>query len=232
MALSLSEVVNIAKNQDWAHISNFSVDISPVNSSYASKIQWKNFSDIQKQIDVSLKSVDVPQHSVATIEEYVGTQWKHANSREDLFTCTMTFRDMNGGELYRRFKNALELTKMNYFNTCLFNIKVYLDSEYYETYGRTLIMETSEALIKSVSQLQLSHENGSEILEFSVEFKFNTPSYSKYFKGLNGSSIDVSSPFEEVKNKIENKVTSLVDKAINKGVGFISSKVDGLLKNW
>lgn len=69
MALSLSEVVNIAKNQDWAHISNFSVDISPVNSSYASKIQWKNFSDIQKQIDVSLKSVDVPQHSVATIEK-------------------------------------------------------------------------------------------------------------------------------------------------------------------
>ena len=104
MALSLSEVVNIAKNQDWAHISNFSVDISPVNFSYASKIQWKNFSDIQKQIDVSLKSVDVPQHSVATIEEYVGTQWKHTNSREDLFTCTMTFRDMNGGELYRRFK--------------------------------------------------------------------------------------------------------------------------------
>lgn len=78
----------------------------------------------------------------------------------------MTFRDMNGGELYRRFKNALELTKMNYFNTCLFNIKVYLDSEYYETYGRTLIMETSEALIKSVSQLQLSHENGSKFWNF------------------------------------------------------------------
>lgn len=232
MALSLSEVVNIAKNQDWAHISNFSVDITPINPSYASKIKWKDFSAMQKQIDVSLKSIDVPQHSMATIEEYIGTKWKHANSRDDLFVCTMTFRDMNGGELYRRFKHALELTKMNYFNVCLFNIKIYLDSEYYETYGRTLILETSEALIKSVSQLQLSHENGSEILEFSVEFKFNTPSYSKYYKGLNGSSIDVSSPFEDAKNKIENKVTSLVDKAINKGVGLISSKVDSLLKNW
>lgn len=233
MALPLSEVVELAKKQDWSHPANFSVDLMPIDSDYANSIKWNNPSMIQKQIDICLKSVDVPQHSTASIEEYLGTKWHQANSRDELFTCTMTFRDLNGGEMYRRFKRALELTKINYPSRCFFNINIFLDSEYYETSGRTLIMSTNDALLRSVSQMQLSHENGSEILEFSVEFKFNTPDYNKEFTGLsNNQNISGANVLDQIKTKGINYATTALSKGINKISNKVISGINSYLENW
>ena len=219
----LDEVVKLVHKQDWTKIANFNVNINPVNQDFGNIIKWGSSIETQKMIDLSVKSVNIPQYSNAVIEEYIANRWFQANSRDELFVMNITFRDMNGAELYRKFLNAHFQSKGNYFDKSVFEIQVSLDSEN----GPVNILNTNMALVTSISQLQLYHENANEILEFDVEFKVNTPLHSNQVI----NNIKQSGEQSNITQSL-NKVEKIFSNALSKGLDNLTKKVDSLLKSW
>ena len=172
--MRLSEVVEKVYRKNWTLVSNFSIDLFPKSSDFASLIGWGDMKKTNDDINMSLISIDTPEYNNQSIEDYSGNMWRYNNGRDELFRFTITFRDFNQMELYHKFINAYNLSKDNYFDKIVFNVSVYNDADN-GTPGKKLLFGSQSALIEGVSQLQLNYTTKNQIAEFSVRFKCNSP---------------------------------------------------------
>jgi len=170
----LSEVVDKVYKRSWSLISNFSLELYPKNNQFASLIGWGSAQKTNEDLNVSLISIDTPEYTNQSIEDFSGNMWRYNNGRDELFRFSITFRDFNQMELYHKFINAYNLSKDNYFDKVVFNVNVFTDPDNGAPNQR-LLFGTQSALIEGVSQLQLNYSTKNQIAEFTVRFKCNSP---------------------------------------------------------
>ena len=173
MDLTLHDIVQQFQEIKWTKINNFSIEMHPVNSQFANIIGFPSDSDFDKKINMSLISIDTPEYANADIAEFIGTSWKYHVGRDELYRFDLTFRDSEQLSLYRMFLTAYNKQKGQYANRIYFNFKVFLDEDF--GVDKTVLFETSQAMLENVSKLQFSHNTENQIAEFSIRFKCNTP---------------------------------------------------------
>lgn len=224
--LGLNKVVSNAQQVQWTITSNFYVEMSPMEKAIQETIGWAtNTEDFQEVIQMSIKNVDLPQHTADLVEKMIAGKWHISRNEDELFVVSITFRDMWAGALYRMFKNIWNLGKQLYPNFSTFHIKIFL------THGKDMenvvVYEVNDAFLTSISQIQLSHENA-EIMEFTVEFKSNEPSadYTKGITNFKGQQIDLSS-LTTFKKGLQGQYTELLQKGLSKLTSMAKDYLSG-----
>ncbi len=237
--LGLNKVIINAQRINWSLTSNFYVRLTPAEPRVQNAVGWSATSDFEEIIQISLKNIDLPQHTADLVEKITAGDWHFSRNEDEPYIVNLTFRDMWGGTLYRIFKNIWTIGKLSYPNYSWFNIEVYLTNASANN-EPIMVFRTTTGFLSSISQVQLSHDN-SEIMEFTVEFKTNEPetdfsktietwdgvqkdltssgSGNKYSKaleaGLNGIKSFANNMFNGISNKVTNKVTSSVKDFLN-----------------
>lgn len=228
MALGLNKAVTNAQRVQWSITSNFYVEMHPVEQLITETVGWSAESEeFNNIIQLSIKNVDLPQHTADLIEKMIAGYWHISRNEDELFVFSVTFRDLWGGSLYRMFKNIWNLGKQLYPNYSTFYIKVVL------THGANgsepVVFETPDAFLTSISQVQLSHENN-EIMEFTVEFKTNEPyaDFTTAISSLDGKQKDIKS-LTQFKQKLAGEYSRLLEKTAEKlkslASGFLGDKL-------
>lgn len=219
--LGLNTAATAVQKINWTITSNYYVLMLPVNQQVQTATGWgvdEAFNDV---LQLSIKNVDLPQHSPDLVEKMTAGKWHISRNEDELYVLSITFRDMWGGTLYRLFKNIWRIGKKNYPDVIKFNIQVFLTHSGKETtdknFNPVCVYYSSEALLTSISQVQLSHENN-EIMEFTLEFKSNEPAadYQSLAVKLDGTQKDLNSSnstrndFSDILSKASSKLTSTV----------------------
>lgn len=231
--LAVKEALEYAQSKNWTIVSSYCVkEFKPVNKKFAAAVKWdaKNMANV---IQLSLKNVDIPQHSGDLVEKILAGEWHFTRNDDEIYVITFTFRDMGGGSLYRIFKNIWRGSRVNYpddyafsCNICLVDPRVksgesYAQSEY-------SIFQTEKMYITSISQLQLSHDTN-EVLEFSVEFKTNEPAFDNTKFDI---SFDGNPTVNTTKDGTYGSVSNLVNRAVNKATNAVRDFTQTTVKEW
>lgn len=243
MSLGLNKAVLNAQKIDWTITSNFEVTLEPCSSGLKSLIGWVEGSqDFQDIFSLSIKNIDIPQHTADLIEKLSAGNWHFSRNEDEAYVTTITFRDLWGGTLYRLFKNIWRIGKVNYPDDISFKIEVKLSHDKDKSW--ISVYKVDKAFMTSISQIQLSHEN-TEILEFSVEFKSNEPiaDYTTGITKLDGTSVDitkntvsaVSSAISKYSGKLSSALKSITDKFSSAASSYsqqAQSKTTSTVKGW
>jgi hypothetical protein len=216
-----------AQCADWTLASNYRIFMQPNNDTIGAAIGWDYTEDFSNLIQLSLKSVTIPAHSLDTIEKLIAGKWHISRNEDELYTITLTFRDVANSSLYRVFKSLWHASKINYPDDYSFMMYVNTlgrntpDDEYEQAVGDT-IFKTDKAYITSLSQMELSTETN-EILEFSVEFKCDEPlwDYNNIIKKIDGQKTD-SGVGNSATLNAKSAVSSLINTGLNKLKSYVS----------
>lgn len=225
MSAKLSNIVNTINKVKWSKTCEFTVVILPNNDGFKNLIRWGNPSEMQTSIDITLKDIVLPQYTASMNEELVAGEWHFSRAFNEVFVTTMTFRDFENASVYRRFVNAFIMSEGNYSDNTSFSIEVYLDEE-----KSIQVMGISDAQISSVSSLNLSQDN-SEILEFTVEFRSNTPTHSN--DGIKTiDTKDVVTGNQSVASGTNNMFSNAIRNGLSKAQNAVVGGFDNFLKSW
>lgn len=170
--MNLAQAVVEAYKRKWSYINNFSVTIGFANEDTAKGIGWTEKD--AKGINLNIKNIDVPQLTCTPIETFIGDQWRFHNGRDELYSIRMTIRDEQMLRYYRMFSTLYHLTKKRYFDDVKLTITVFKDPDY-QGEKQVKLAEYEGCICTGVSQLQFSNETESQIVEFDVDFKCQTP---------------------------------------------------------
>ena len=228
--LGLNKVVSNVQQVQWSITSNFFITIKPSNTVIQEAIGWAtNTVDFEEVMQMSIKSVDLPQHTADLVEKMIAGKWHISRNEDELFVINITFRDMWAGALYRMFKNIWNLGKQLYPNYSMFEIEVTLTHG--PDKGTATVYRVNDAFLTSISQIQLSHEN-SEILEFSVEFKSNEPDaeYTTGISNFKGQQVDLSS-LTRFKQGLAGQYTELLQKGLSRLTSMTKDYLSGKSKS-
>lgn len=222
--MDLYKISNIANNVDWVRTFDFNVLVQPVLMEFGALIDWTDYSSMNDVINGCLKSINLPQYTGNFEELLIAGKFHFARVTNPVFQVEMTFRDFANGSLYKKFVNAYILGPNNYSEKTNFAIIVKLND--------SPILETYEAQLSDVSQLQLSHEN-TEIMEFSVSFKMNLP--ATLFRNTSNSLFaDASRPANRDSNI--NSARNIFSNVIKNGLSLTQNTIiDGyksILDKW
>jgi len=166
----------------WSYINSFNVQIT-----FADQI--KRFIDWDdavegRDINLNIVSLDTPQFTNQPIEVYVGDRWKIHNGRDEMYTFTMTFRDQDQMNFYKKFLAAYLFQKTNWFDDVKMQITVWKDADYEgETHKK--LFDFNDVMIAGVSQLQFNNTTEAQIAEFNIDFKCAMPLIDTNYKNGN-----------------------------------------------
>lgn len=222
--MDLYKISNIANQVDWVKTFDFNVLVQPVLAEFGALIDWTDYSSMNDVINGCLKNINLPQYTGNFEELLIAGKFHFARVTNPVFQVEMTFRDFANGSLYKKFVNAYILGPNNYADKTSFAIIVKLND--------SPILETYEAQLSDVSQLQLSHENA-EIMEFSVSFKMNLP--ATLFRNTSNSLLaDANKSTNQ--DVLANNAKNIFSNAIKNGLSFAqNSIIDGyksILSKW
>jgi hypothetical protein len=161
-----------AYDKKWSYVNSFTVQIQvgPLTKTLIPSTANLELEDI----NLNIISIDTPQFTNQNIEVYVGDQWKIHNGRDELYRYSITFRDESQMSLYKQFVKMYQLQKTAYFDQVKMDITLFKDADYYNETNK-VVMNMSESMIDSVSQVQFSNNTENQIAEFTVQFKCTTP---------------------------------------------------------
>lgn len=223
--LGLNKVIINAQRINWSITSNFYVRLIPVEPQVQNAVGWSATSDFEEIIQISLKNIDLPQHTADLVEKMTAGDWHFSRNEDEPYIINLTFRDMWGGTLYRIFKNIWTIGKLSYPNYSWFNIEVYLTNASANNEA-IMVFKSTKAFLSSISQVQLSHEN-SEIMEFTIELKTNEPEtdFSKTIETWDGVQKDLTAKGSG------NKYSNMLESGLNGIKNLASSKLSSISKN-
>jgi len=160
-----------AYNTKWSYINTFTVEFLFTNY-MQQHAKWSP--DDAKGLNIHIKSISTPQFTNQPIESYIGDKWYVHNGRNEMWRFTISFRDHDSLNLYRKFITMYNYQKDAYFNQIKTGIKLYKDPDYAGEKSY-LLFDFEESMIESVGQVQFSNETEAQIAEFDVEFKCINP---------------------------------------------------------
>ena len=163
----------------WSHINTFRVQIQ-FAPQIKGAIDWKDDID-GRDINLNIVSIDTPAFQNQPIEVYIADQWRVHNGRDELYKFTITFRDQDQMNFYRKFVTAYLFQKTNWFDDVKMQIGVWKDADYLGEIDKKLF-DFTDVMIDGVSQVQFNNTTEAQIAEFSVDFKCAMPLIDTNFK--------------------------------------------------
>ena len=165
--MNLANGITQAYQTKWSFVNSFKVDLI-LPSTLLYEADWTDYDN--EQLQLNIVSIDTTQFTNSTIEAYVADKWVTHNGRDEMYRFTMTFRDQNQMELYKKFVKMYRATRLEYFDDVKITIDIYKEADWgNEVMSKLLTFEN--VLIESVSQIQFSNNTENQIAEFSVGFK-------------------------------------------------------------
>ncbi len=121
----------------------------------------------QDILDIAIINIDLPQLASDAETVMQGGEWRIYNAKFQPFSFSITFRDFGGLDLRNYFSAVWMDAQRGYYDEVKSIVKI--------SVADTIVFESEDCLITSVSQVQLSNDN-TQIAEFTVEF--TSPYYS------------------------------------------------------
>ncbi len=169
--MDFSKAISKAYETKWSYINTFTVHMY-FEPKIAEFIGWSQ-SD-ETDINLNIISINTPQLTNSPVEMYVGDRWKIHNGRDELYKFSITFRDQNQLDLYKKFTKAYFYQKTHYFDDIKMTISLYKDADYVDEVS-SKIYSFEETMIDSISQIDFNNTTEAQIAEFTVEFKCAYP---------------------------------------------------------
>jgi len=148
--------------KQWDLISNFKIQI----------IHNKKGSDLinPDDLNISVSEINLPGFTCSPVEFFMGGEWRIANGRDEILTCSVTFKSYGDMEIYKKLVQFYASTKECYPDDNFCKISFFkLNEEPYAPISE--IISFDKCLITGVSQVQFNHSTENQILEFSIDFK-------------------------------------------------------------
>ena len=170
--MRFANAITEALDTKWSYINTFDVSFNiPEPLQFASG--WDNSKD-GRNINLHVVSIDTPQFTNSPIEVFVANRWVIQNGRDELYRFSITFRDRDQMDLYRKFVKMYQVTKELYFDDAKMTVTLSKDADW-ATEADKRLFHFDETIIESVSQIQFSNTTENQIAEFTVNFKTVLP---------------------------------------------------------
>ena len=165
MGRSLSDFsssINAIYEKQWDFISNFKIQI----------LHTKTGDNLiePKDLNISISEINLPGYTCSPVEFFAGGEWRIANGRDEILTCSVTFRSYGDMENYKKLVKFYASTKEAYPMDNFCKISFFKLNEAPYT-NESEIISFDRCLITGVSQVQFNHSTENQILEFSIDFK-------------------------------------------------------------
>lgn len=227
-AVTLNKLASVINTIKWSKTSDFIVIMKPINATFQNLINWGNPTETQNSIDICLKSINLPQYTGRFEELLIGGTWVLARGADPVYQVDMTFRDFDNASMYRRFVNAFQISKGNYNDVCAWLIQVYLSNGS----KNILVMETQDALLTDVSQIQLSQDNN-EIVEFNVSFKMNQPNHDNTdIKNIQLAGTSNTTGDDSVQSKASSYFSNMLKNGLSAAQNAVQDTFENLVSKW
>lgn len=165
--MNLANGITQAYQTKWSFVNSFRVNLY-FPPALLEAADWTDYDNDLLQLNIV--SIDTPEFTNSTIEAYVADKWVTHNGRDEMYRFTITFRDQNQMELYKKFVKMYRATRLEYFDDVKIIIDIYKDADWGNEQSNKVIT-IDEALIENVSQVQFNNTTENQIAEFSVGFK-------------------------------------------------------------
>ena len=170
--MKFANAIREALDTKWSYINTFDVTFEiPYSLQIASG--WDNSRD-GRNINLHIISIDTPQFTNSPIEVFVADRWAIHNGRDELYRFSITFRDRDQMDLYRKFVRMYKATKDLFFDDAKMVIDLSKDADWL-TESNKKLFTFEDTIIESVSSLNFSNTTENQIAEFTVNFKTTTP---------------------------------------------------------
>lgn len=179
-------------NTSWASPAFFKLSVLRLNSTslpatiYENSVFGVNNNaktplDINELLGVSIVSINTPNISSQPIHEWVGGTWVYTNGRPEMRQIDITFKDTDKFMFWKSFTNVYNNLTNRYPNECkwdliLKSIPMHLvlrndDTEIDNMFST--IVETNDAILTSISPIQMSQDNSDSFATFTVTFMYH-----------------------------------------------------------
>ena len=172
LLMGINNILKNALNTNWTWTDNFSFFFHNNKISFPSKTSLNP----QDLWDICIINIDLPQVSSNVDTIVMGQKYRAWVPLHDVFTFTVTFRDVERMQLKEYFTEIWKNQQTEYFDDIKSTVKIEA--------GNGIMFESENVLITNVSQTQLDNTN-TQIAEFSVEFMSTTYSNNSV-KNFNG----------------------------------------------
>lgn len=165
VTLKLHDAVVAAHSRQWSMSNTFTVQISLGEALV--DFLGSNFDD---SINLNIIGIVTPDFTNAGIAAHVANTWKIHNTRDEVYSYTITFRDDGQMNLYRKFLKIYEFGKVNFFSDASFSVRLLKDADWANEEDKPLF-DFDSSLVTGISNLDFSNEQDSAIAQFTVNFK-------------------------------------------------------------
>lgn len=166
--MKFADSIKEALDTKWSFINSFDVRLVVPNR-LASKVGWDEVKD-GRNLNLNVVSIDTPQFTNSPIESFVANRWVLHNGRDEVYRFSITFRDRDQMDLYRKFVGMYQLTKEIYFDDAAMTVLLSKDGDWLNETD-ALLFRFEDTIIENVSQVQFSNTTENQIAEFTVGFK-------------------------------------------------------------
>ncbi len=175
--MKFADAITTAYETKWSFINTFNVEFS-FSKKMKDYIGWNDDTD-GRNINLHIVKIDTPQFTNSAIEKFVANRWVIHNGRDELYRFSITFRDKNQMELYKKFLLLYQKTREDWFDSSNFSISLSKGADWSGENDNRKFFEFSGVLIESVSQLSFDNTTENQIAEFSIGLKCILPEIIK-----------------------------------------------------
>lgn len=165
---SLHEAVAEIQRTKWTFNNNFDLQLlfGPSNK-LASKCGLNGL-----DINLYIKNCIIPQIGVSNlIEQYTLHRPRIAMGVWEPTTFTLNFKDFDNLNLYKRFVAYIAGERYIYFDEYKFQVKLIKLGDHLTDVPEKHVLTLDNCYFTNISQISLSNETESQILEFDVQIK-------------------------------------------------------------
>jgi hypothetical protein len=170
--MNFADGLSKAYDTKWSFINTFEVQFI-FDSEMKQDIGWDDLSD-GNNINLHVVSIDTPQMTNQPIEVFIANRWVIQNGRDELYRYSVTFRDRDNMDLYRKFVRLYQRTREDYFDFVKFTVLLTKERDWLAQ-ENSVLYEFRDTIVESVSQLQFNNTTENQIAEFTVNFKTTFP---------------------------------------------------------
>ena len=168
MSYKLDQAIIDAYDTKWSMANSFTVEI------HLSDYLVGEVGQFEENINLNVVSLTTPDFNNTPIEVFAANRWIIHNGADAMYRFSMTFRDQDQMDLYRKFWTIYQLSKEQFFDAVSFVVHVTKDADW-EHETDLVIMSFWGTMVENISNLSFAQGTEGQIAEFTVAFKCNQP---------------------------------------------------------
>jgi len=160
----MSGPMNIAAKQPkWQDPSKFSISIVGAGAG----VLRLPAPDV---LSMACQGISLAELNATPIEDWVGEEWRFATGRLENYQITITFKDYDNFELYRKFANAFQKFTRMYPDDQKIDLLIDTSDDFGVNAFKTIV-EFKDCMIIAVSGATLDNSAVASVAEFTVTLK-------------------------------------------------------------